>query len=463
MIRNGLLTALALLASFATFAQSSSYRDRAAAYIEQYKTLAIAEQLRSGIPAAVTLGQGILETEAGKSELATIAHNHFGIKCRKEWAGETFAHDDDAPQECFRKYSNAAQSYKDHSDYLRSAKRYAPCFALDKNDYAAWARQLRNCGYATNPKYAQMLTKIIEDFHLQDYTNAALGAASGAPVLIASAESPAAAVLMIEDKKGAPGEVVPEHDTPDASREYGKLIKKDGTRGFWAHKGDVLLEYAIQYKVHYAKILELNGLPDAPLASDQFVYIERGGKVDAMLAKDYSEPVAAAPATAAVVPVAPPSQAVAKIEEQPRSAAKTEETPPANISTSAPAAPEVSAGRDLGSLPAQPIAANSDIAKPAETEAPMDEFSRLKAKLDRAVYAPEPPRAAPKASPAPVSAKTPVVAASAASGNEFHTVQAGETMFGIAKHAGISMKELMELNGLKNFEAIKVGQKLRVK
>src|ERR1043165_9428999 len=108
-------------------AQRDSYKERVQKYIEKHKMLAMAEQQRTGVPAAITLGQGVLETEAGLSELATQANNHFGIKCKSNWKGETFAHDDDAPQECFRKYSTTYDSYKDHSDFLKQP-RYNPLF-----------------------------------------------------------------------------------------------------------------------------------------------------------------------------------------------------------------------------------------------------------------------------------------------------------------------------------------------
>ena len=175
------------------------------------------------------------------SELATQANNHFGIKCRKEWTGETFAHDDDAPQECFRKYSKAGDSYKDHSDYLRNNKRYNTCFCKANSDYAGWATELRKCGYATSPTYAKQLIKIIEDFQLQDYTYASAQPAANNHVmpLLASAASPVAEVLMQE----AAGKDTPA--TEDAP-VYGMAVhNKDGVKGFYAHKGDVLLEYAL--------------------------------------------------------------------------------------------------------------------------------------------------------------------------------------------------------------------------
>lgn len=151
-----------------------SFSVRAQRYVDQYYALAIAEQQRSGVPASVTLAQGVLETEAGRSELACSANNHFGIKCKADYQGAKFFHDDDAPKECFKMYRCAEESYKDHSDYLKRNQRYSPLFALSQTDYAAWAICLKKCGYATNPQYAQRLIKIIEDFKLQKYTYAAM-------------------------------------------------------------------------------------------------------------------------------------------------------------------------------------------------------------------------------------------------------------------------------------------------
>src|SRR3954465_9791729 len=164
--------AICLLTGIVSKAQTGAYNEQCAAYIRQFKQLAIEEQKRSGVPAAITLAQGIHETSAGMSELATNANNHFGIKCKKEWQGPTYTYTDDAPDECFRKYSRAYDSYKDHSDYLSASARYASLFQLPKTDYAGWAAGLKRCGYATNPKYAQVLIKLVEEYHLQEYTYA---------------------------------------------------------------------------------------------------------------------------------------------------------------------------------------------------------------------------------------------------------------------------------------------------
>ena len=162
-----------LLVSVSAVAQDS-FACRAQRYIAQYSCYAISEQKRCGIPASVTLAQGILETEAGKSELVYKGNNHFGIKCKNDYDGPKMYHDDDQPGECFRMYKCAEDSYKDHSDYLKRNKRYEPLFRNRMTDYFSWSRDLKKCGYATNPEYADRLIKIIEDFNLQEYTLKAL-------------------------------------------------------------------------------------------------------------------------------------------------------------------------------------------------------------------------------------------------------------------------------------------------
>jgi len=138
-------------------------------YIQQYKDVAIAEMKRSRIPASITLAQGILESGNGNSRLATEANNHFGIKCKKEWTGRTLYEDDDAPQECFRAYPTAEDSYRDHSDFLVKSARYAFLFDLAPTDYKGWAEGLKKAGYATNPNYPQLLINFIEKHNLQQY------------------------------------------------------------------------------------------------------------------------------------------------------------------------------------------------------------------------------------------------------------------------------------------------------
>ncbi len=138
-------------------------------YIEKYKDLAIKEMKRSGVPASITLAQGMLESNNGNSRLAIKANNHFGIKCHSSWTGKKIYEDDDKKQECFRKYKSVLDSYKDHSDFLKNGRRYAFLFKLKPTDYKGWARGLKKAGYATNPKYPALLIKIIEDNDLHKY------------------------------------------------------------------------------------------------------------------------------------------------------------------------------------------------------------------------------------------------------------------------------------------------------
>ncbi|HKM93009.1 MAG TPA: glucosaminidase domain-containing protein [Prolixibacteraceae bacterium] len=135
-------------------------------YIEAYKVLAVSEMVRSGIPASITMAQGCLESENGNSSLARKSNNHFGIKCRSDWSGARVYHNDDNINECFRKYQTVEESYIDHSNFLKANSRYSNLFSLEKTDYKAWSHGLKAAGYATNPKYASLLIKIIEEENL---------------------------------------------------------------------------------------------------------------------------------------------------------------------------------------------------------------------------------------------------------------------------------------------------------
>ena len=132
-------------------------------YIQAYKELAIKEMQRTGVPASIKLAQGIHETSAGTSVLVNKSNNHFGIKCKDTWRGPSVSHTDDAPNECFRKYENPLDSYRDHSDFLKGSARYASLFNLDPLDYRSWAYGLKKAGYATNPPYPPVIIKLIEE------------------------------------------------------------------------------------------------------------------------------------------------------------------------------------------------------------------------------------------------------------------------------------------------------------
>ena len=165
----------ALLLSVSVFAQKQNADYLS--YIEQWKGVAVQNQQDYGIPASIIMAQALLESGAGKSELAVNAKNHFGIKCTGDWFGGVYYHDDDSEGECFRQYYDAAESFKDHALFLQRP-RYASCFEIAVEDYDGWAYRLKQCGYATDKTYAQKLIKLIEDYRLDTLAN---GSVAGTP------------------------------------------------------------------------------------------------------------------------------------------------------------------------------------------------------------------------------------------------------------------------------------------
>lgn len=137
-------------------------------YIDRFKTIAIQEMNLYGIPASITLAQGLFESGSGNGELARVANNHFGIKCTSDWTGKGYYKDDDNKNDCFRVYDTPEESFRDHSKFLQR-KNYAPLFELDKDDYQGWAYGLKKAGYATNPNYPQLLINVIQKYHLDQY------------------------------------------------------------------------------------------------------------------------------------------------------------------------------------------------------------------------------------------------------------------------------------------------------
>jgi len=162
-----LVTALLFftLTSISSYAQKNASED----YIRKYHKIAIVEMRTFGIPASITLAQGILESGNGNSKLSKKSNNHFGIKCHKGWKGKKVYYDDDEKDECFRKYKKVSDSYRDHSLFLKDRGRYSSLFELKTQDYKSWARGLKTAGYATNPEYADKLIALIERYDLDQY------------------------------------------------------------------------------------------------------------------------------------------------------------------------------------------------------------------------------------------------------------------------------------------------------
>jgi LysM repeat protein len=259
-------------------------------YIDRYKELAINEEIRAGIPAAITLAQGILESEAGQSELSKASNNHFGIKCKTEWTGATAYHDDDAKNECFRSYPTVEDSYRDHSDFLKSRPNYAFLFNLDPADYKSWAYGLKRAGYATNSDYATLIIKVVNDNNLQEYTLIALEKIkNGIRKDVALNDKSA------KDKQdGASDETVNnEIQQPAVDVEIIDGIYPQGeftinqTKVMYATAGTSLFALANNHNIAYRKLLEYNDIDGNIdiLQKDKLIFLEKKPKKS--IAKDY--------------------------------------------------------------------------------------------------------------------------------------------------------------------------------
>lgn len=221
-------------------------------YIQTYKDIAIQEMRDHGIPASITLAQGLLESGAGNSALAREAKNHFGIKCHKGWTGATYTMDDDEKDECFRKYKNAEQSFRDHSEFLTTRGRYSALFELEITDYKGWARGLKAAGYATNPKYAQLLIDRIELYDLTKYDKIALGQMTDDNQLPDIEPEDELLELAFSPENRSVFELV--DMTPDKRFIY----ENNGVRFVFAKEGETPEQLAKEFGVKYKRFCDYN-------------------------------------------------------------------------------------------------------------------------------------------------------------------------------------------------------------
>lgn len=299
----------ALVVCFIT-ASSFGQNQKVVEYIQSFRELAMKEMQRTGVPAAITLAQGILESQSGESVLAKKSNNHFGIKCKTEWTGEKVYHDDDARGECFRKYNSAEQSYIDHSDFLKTRAHYAFLFTLDPTDFEGWAKGLKKAGYATSPTYAQRLIDVIQRYNLQEYTLLALERNKEQPKeMFASAneenkevKEPQAMAEVAVDMATSESKEVVTAITPTVAIETSvntnteiavvPLYKSsdypqstftiNAVRVIFAKEGTSLLALANNFKISYKKLLEFNDMDEAKttdiLGYDQLIFLGKKGK-----------------------------------------------------------------------------------------------------------------------------------------------------------------------------------------
>lgn len=253
-------------------------------YINTYKFIAIKEMQRTGVPASITLAQGILETQAGSSDLVKNSNNHFGIKCKNTWIGDKVYHDDDEKGECFRSYSNAEDSYRDHSDFLKNSPRYAFLFNIDPADYGGWAKGLKKAGYATNPMYPQLLMKYVEDYNLQLYTLIAQGKKSFSdetPMYAIAGNIPAPPIATVQNSYGNPVAATSRTGPSLSDVNYPEeMFEINNTKVLYAKQGSSLLAIAEQYDIRYSHLLDFNELPEDEdiLPADQLLYLQRKRK-----------------------------------------------------------------------------------------------------------------------------------------------------------------------------------------
>ena len=269
---------------------AGAQREIAEKYINTYKELAMAEMQRTGVPASIKLAQGILESQSGESNLAKTSNNHFGIKCKTEWTGAKTYHDDDEKSECFRVYPSVEDSYKDHSDFLRTRPNYAALFTLDPNDYEGWAYGLKKAGYATSSTYPQKLLKVISDYNLQQYSLAAMTRES----LSNPPNNQSTEVKLTNEPFLSLQEKITKLDkenifvkTSDESKTVEVTKKKtvsyptgifsiNQSKVIYASEGTSLLLLANQFDLPLSKLIEFNDFPQMDiLDKDRLVFIER--------------------------------------------------------------------------------------------------------------------------------------------------------------------------------------------
>lgn len=243
-------------------------------YIERYKDLAIEEMETYHIPASITLAQGILESDCGNSPLALEANNHFGIKCHKEWSGKTFYQDDDEKDECFRSYGKAEDSYRDHSEFLTTRDRYSSLFTLEITDYEGWAYGLKAAGYATNPRYPEMLIKVIEENGLDKYDRVASRQSS----VVSNKNENDSLHVTFNPPDGGQHSTLP----PDVYSIAGKggndriIFMNNGVKFIIARKGDTFYNLADEFGIYAWQLFKNNDMSRKKKVKEgEKVYLEK--------------------------------------------------------------------------------------------------------------------------------------------------------------------------------------------
>jgi LysM repeat protein len=239
-------------------------------YIDNYKDIAVREMKRTGIPASITLAQGMIESDYGRSSLAREANNHFGIKCHSDWPGAKVYHHDDRRNECFRKYSKPEDSFYDHSEFLKSGSRYSFLFDLSSTDYKSWAKGLKKAGYATNPDYANMLIRTIEEKNLQYYDN---GYKSEASTQVK--QLPVKETTAVQDTGKTLIPVTPVNDNNMVAARLPRVMENNKLRYIVVRDGDTREKLEEEFQLLHWELPKYNELSsDFKITPGQILYLQ---------------------------------------------------------------------------------------------------------------------------------------------------------------------------------------------
>lgn len=379
-------------------------------YIAKYEDVAKNEMKEYGVPASITLAQGVLESQVGKSRLAVEGKNHFGIKCHDDWHGEKIFHDDNKAQECFRKYNNAAESFKDHSKFLAGRKRYAFLFRLPKTDYEAWARGLKKAGYATDPSYPDKLIYIINKYNLSKLDKDVL------------------ANMSVKVSESA----------DNHQNQKKKFI-------YEVQEGETLFTISRKFNVPVKDIQRINNLNDFDIYKGQILVLTESDNNTASESGTTQE----TDQNEANVPDTKEKEAVKETTEAtPQKTEVNDKNITLHVvkqgetlfSLSQSFKVDIETLRRLNNLTTDKIAVGSVV------KIPTDSKTKVEEKIEETKT--------PATTPAPTQMQE--------DKGTYHIVQPGETLYRIHINYKVSIKKLRKLNHLRG-NYIKVGQKIRVK
>lgn len=426
-------------------------------YIAQYKDFAVIEMHTYGIPASITLAQGILESSNGNSRLAKEGNNHFGIKCKSDWTGKTIYVDDDAPNECFRAYNSPLESFKDHSEFLKTNWRYNELFKLQMTDYKGWSEGLRKAGYATNPKYHEILINLIERYKLYQYDYIPKPGAPEHELEIRNNDIPAVYAQQGETVKDiAKKNDLPENriykwnDLPKGAEIsegdilYLKPKKRNGSAEMHVvQPGESMYDISQMYGIKLKHLYKKNRI-------DETVTPAPGEKIYMQEKRDKDDPVK--PASAA-----PAKPAEVKKPDFVNPNLQKKEDDKQEVDT-LPANPEfhiVKAGDNIYRIAERYKILEEDLLKWNQLEVfslqPGQKLYLSKEAAEKNIVKESTPKVTtPEKKPEPPA--TPV---------KYHVVKAGETVYRICVTYGITAEQLAKWNNLKGNNIFE-GQKLKV-